>query len=50
MLNEEQILSELDVILTDYSQNRIKNEKFGDFVIRKGYVIETKGGLDFHDQ
>jgi sulfite reductase (NADPH) hemoprotein beta-component len=49
MLNEEQILVELDKIFADYSQNRLKDEKFGNFVIRKEYVRETKQGLDFHD-
>lgn len=46
-LSEEEILRELEPILTDYAGNRLKDEYFGDFVIRKGYVKETKQGRDF---
>jgi len=35
-------------IFNDYARNRKDNEKFGDFVIRKGYVNETRQGSDFH--
>ena len=38
----------LSPIIEDYAQNREENERFGDFVIRKGYVKETSNGLDFH--
>lgn len=46
-LSEEEILQELDPILTDYAANKLSNEYFGDFVIRKGYVKETREGRDF---
>jgi sulfite reductase (NADPH) hemoprotein beta-component len=49
MLNEEQILYHLNIILGDYSNNRLQGERFGDFVIRGGYVGETRSGLDFHN-
>ena len=42
MLNEEQILAELGKIIPDYAKNREKNERFGDFALRKEYVKEIK--------
>ena len=35
-------------LFKDYATNREKNEKFGDFVIRQGYVKATKKGSEFH--
>lgn len=46
-LTEEEILNELKPILADYAENRINEEKFGDFVIRRRYVNETLQGIDF---
>lgn len=46
-LSEEEILEELKPIIADYAQSRNQDEHFGDFVIRKGYVNETKQGKDF---
>lgn len=46
-LSEEEILAELRPIIADYSKNRNDGEGFGDFVIRKEYVRETKQGKDF---
>lgn len=46
-LTEEEILNELSPIIADYAQNREDGERFGDFVIRKEYVTETKKGSDF---
>lgn len=48
-LKEDRILTELAVILKDYAGNRRKDEPFGDFVIRKGYVDEVKEGRLFHE-
>lgn len=48
MLNEEEILSSLEVLLTDYAQNRSDNERFGDFVIRKEYVKAVHQATEFH--
>lgn len=48
MLNEEEILSALEALLTDYAQNRTKNERFGDFVIRKEYVKAVLRATEFH--
>jgi len=46
-LNEEEILAELQPIIVDFAANRTDNERFGDFVIRKQYVVETLRGSDF---
>lgn len=35
-------------LLVDYAKNRHDGERFGDFVIRAGYVEATVNGLDFH--
>ncbi len=48
MVNEDQIIDALSPLLQDFAQNRNKNEHFGDFVIRKGYVKATKAGKYFH--
>ena len=45
----EEIIAELRPLLEDYSKNRLENERFGDFCIRKEYVKETGQGSDFHD-
>lgn len=46
-ISETKILSELDPILADFAESRNKDERFGDFVIRKGYVKEIKEGKEF---
>lgn len=46
-LSEEEILAELRPVIADYAKNRKEEEGFGDFVIRKEYVKETKQGKDF---
>jgi len=35
-------------VIRDYAKNRKDGERFGDFVIRAGYVKATKEGKDFH--
>ena len=47
-LEEKNIRQALDPILEDYAKNRNEGEKFGDFVIRAGYVEATEWGGDFH--
>jgi sulfite reductase (NADPH) hemoprotein beta-component len=37
-LDETAILAELDTILFDFKNEKSENEKFGDFVFRKGYI------------
>lgn len=36
-------------IIKDYAKSRTEGERFGDFVIRAGYVKETTAGNNFHD-
>ncbi|KAG1694714.1 Sulfite reductase [NADPH] hemoprotein beta-component [Nymphon striatum] len=48
-LDEKQIIEEMDILLTDYANNREANEHFGDYVIRAEYVKATKEGKDFHN-
>jgi len=49
MLSEEEIIVALTPILEDYAKTRDQNERFGNFVIRKGYVKATTEGKKFHD-
>jgi sulfite reductase (NADPH) hemoprotein beta-component len=48
MLNEEQIVAELTPIIRRYAAERETGERFGDFVIRAGYVKATTHGTNFH--
>ncbi|EGW23437.1 assimilatory sulfite reductase (NADPH) hemoprotein subunit [Methylobacter tundripaludum] len=47
-INEEQILAELTPIIQRYAQEREPGERFGDFVIKAGYVKAVLAGKDFH--
>lgn len=47
-IGEEEILKTLHPIFLDFAKDKQKDEHFGDFVIRAGYVEEVKSGLDFH--
>lgn len=47
-INEEQILAELTPIIHRYARERETGERFGDFVIRTGYVQAVSAGKDFH--
>ena len=46
---QDNLVPLLRPIIIDYANNRQKNEKFGDFVIRSGYVVPTEKGPDFHE-
>jgi sulfite reductase (NADPH) hemoprotein beta-component len=46
-IQEEDILKELYPIIKDFAENRMENERFGDFTIRKEYVKEIKEGKEF---
>ncbi|RAK64137.1 NADPH-dependent assimilatory sulfite reductase hemoprotein subunit [Hymenobacter edaphi] len=48
MLDEDGIIRELTPLLAAYSQHRLPAERFGDFVIRQGYVRATTHGQNFH--
>jgi len=46
---QEEIIGILRPILERYATERNDGERFGDFVIRAGYVAETREGREFHD-
>lgn len=46
-ISEEDILNELRIIIADFAKDKNKNERFGDFVIRKKYITEIKEGKHF---
>ncbi|GES80661.1 sulfite reductase subunit beta [Rhizophagus clarus] len=48
-LKEDDILKELKPMLNRYAKERNDGERFGDFVIRMGYIKATKYGKDFHE-
>jgi sulfite reductase (NADPH) hemoprotein beta-component len=47
-VGEAQVVRLLEPILNRYAKDRKKGERFGDFVIRAGYVEATKRGNTFH--
>jgi sulfite reductase (NADPH) hemoprotein beta-component len=47
-VKSEEIKDLLEPVIEDYAKSREEGERFGDFVIRKGYVKATSNGLDFH--
>lgn len=47
-IGEKEILEALYPIFLHYAKERKEGERFGDFVIRTGYVEEVHSGLDFH--
>jgi len=49
ILSEEEIIAALTPILEDFAQNRVRDERFGNFVIRKGYVKSVEEGKKFHE-
>ena len=46
-IDEAEIIRELEKLIADFAGSRNKDERFGDFVIRKNYVKEIKEGKDF---
>ena len=48
-IDEAEILASLDPLFARYANERIDDERFGDFVIRAGIVDEVLAGKDFHD-
>ena len=44
----DEIKAILGPVIRDYATNREDGERFGDFVIRAGYVKATEEGRDFH--
>jgi sulfite reductase (NADPH) hemoprotein beta-component len=48
-IDEAGILGALDPLFRSYAAERRPGERFGDFVIRAGFVADTKAGRHFHD-
>jgi sulfite reductase (NADPH) hemoprotein beta-component len=48
-IGEEEILSELRVLLSRYAKEREEGEHFGDFVIRAEVIKATTDGTNFHE-
>jgi sulfite reductase (NADPH) hemoprotein beta-component len=47
-LDHAGIVAALDPVLAAYAKEREPNERFGEFVIRAGFVAKTGNGRDFH--
>jgi sulfite reductase (NADPH) hemoprotein beta-component len=47
-LNHDEIIAALTPLIASYAKERLDGERFGDFVIRQGYVAATTSGADFH--
>ena len=47
-LEHDAIIAALDPLFAAYAKGRASGERFGDFVIREGYVARTGNGADFH--
>lgn len=48
-IGEDEILSEVRLLLSRYATERMGGEHFGDFVIRAGIIKATTDGMNFHD-
>ena len=48
-IKEDEILEIMRPLIKQYAAERNEGERFGDFVIRKGYIAETTEGKYFHD-
>lgn len=48
-IKEDEILDILKPMIKQYAVERNEGEKFGDFVIRKKYIVETTHGTNFHE-
>ncbi|MBV9078189.1 MAG: sulfite reductase, partial [Methylobacteriaceae bacterium] len=47
-VDEAGIMAALDPLFAAYAKKRRKRERFGDFVVRAGFVARTEAGRDFH--
>jgi sulfite reductase (NADPH) hemoprotein beta-component len=47
-LEHDGIIAALDPLFAAYAKERTSGERFGDFVIRAGFVAKTGNGRDFH--
>ena len=48
-VKQEEIVGIMRPIFERYANERYDGERFSDFVIRAGYVAETRAGCEFHD-
>lgn len=48
-IGEDEILAEIEPLIAHYARERNDGERFGDFVVRQGYIRETTEGRYFHD-
>ena len=48
-VGDDAIVAALTPLFEAFAKNRQLGEKFGDFVVRIGVVVETIAGLDFHE-
>lgn len=47
-VKDTELVDTLRPVIQDYAKNRNEGERFGDFVVRAGYVAESGNGADFH--
>src|SRR5204862_8063560 len=47
-LEHDALVAALDPVFAAYANERTPNERFGEFVIRAGFVARTGNGADFH--
>jgi sulfite reductase (NADPH) hemoprotein beta-component len=47
-LQHDEIIATLDPVFAAYAKEREPDERFGEFVIRAGFVAKTGNGRDFH--
>jgi sulfite reductase (NADPH) hemoprotein beta-component len=47
-VGHDEIVAALTPLIERYAREREAGERFGDFVVRKGYVAATTSGRDFH--
>lgn len=48
-LHEDAIVDTLDPLFFAYAREREAGERFGDFLVRAGFVAATRSGITFHD-
>jgi len=49
-IGEEEMLTTLQEMFTAFANEKKEGERFGDFVIRKGYVKAVVDGMEFHSE
>jgi sulfite reductase (NADPH) hemoprotein beta-component len=47
-LDHSAIIEKLDPVFSAYKSERQDGERFGDYVIRAGFIAATANGRDFH--